>query len=242
MRRLIWILLAAAGLAFAQDQPKMMRKIIEVKYADPQVIANLVNPTGRVNIRTDRALHVMVVEAYPDAVAEIEAMVKRLDVAPANVEMTVYLISGNARDATDDLPKDLASTAKQLHSIFAYKSYKILQSFVLRDRESTTVNQGFGQQPSTSGTIPGSNSTYDFQYRTLTVSGGTPRVVHIDGLRFFVQTPTGKIDKDGRAEHDNSTINTDLDVGEGQKVVVGKSNVHGSDDALILVVTAQVVQ
>jgi hypothetical protein len=239
MRRLIWAMIAAAGFAFAQDQPKMMRKIIEVKYADPQVLANLVNPRGTVNIRTDRALHVMVVEAYPDALAEIEAMVKKLDVAPANVEMTVYLISGNSREGTDDLPKDLASTAKQLHGVFAYKSYRILQSFVLRDRESG--NQGSGQ-PSTSGTIPGSGSTYDFQYRSLTVSGGTPRVVHIDGLRFFVQTPTGKMDKEGHAEHETSAINTNLDVGEGQKVVVGKSNVHGSDDALILVVTAQVVQ
>jgi hypothetical protein len=241
MRRLIWTLIAAAGLAFGQDQPKMVKKIIEVRYADPQVLANLVNPSGRVNIRTDRALHVMVVEAYPDALAEIEAMVKKLDVAPANIEMTVYLISGNARDATDDLPKDLASTAKQLHAVFAYKSYRILQSFVLRDRESGNPNQGYGA-PSTSGTIPGSSSTYDFLYRALTVSGGTPRSVHIDGLRFSVQTPTGTRDKEGRLEHENSTINTDLDIGDGQKVVVGKSNLHGSDDALILVITAQVVQ
>jgi hypothetical protein len=243
MRRVLWTalwtMIGAAGLAFAQDQPKMMRKIIEVKYADPQVLASLVNPGGRVNIRTDRALHVMVVEAYPDAVAEIEAMVKRLDVAPANIELTVYLISGNSREGTDDLPKDLTSTAKQLHAVFAYKSYRILQSFVLRDRESG--NQGAGP-PSTSGTIPGSGSTYDFQYRALTVSGGAPRIVHIDGLRFLVQTPTGTRDKDGRPEHENSTINTDLDAGDGQKVVVGKSNLRGSDDALILVITAQVMQ
>jgi hypothetical protein len=243
MRRVIWILLAAAGLAFAQDQPKRVKKIIEVRYADPQVIANLVNPSGVIMIRSDRAMHAMVVEGYPEQVAEIEAMVKKLDVAPANIEMTVYLISGNLREGTDDLPKDLASTAKQLHTVFAYKSYRILQSFVLRDRENGNPNgQGYGQ-PSTSGTIPGSNATYNFQYRSLTVSGGgPPRSVHIDGLRFSVVTPNGKVDKDGRAEQESSSINTDLDVGDSQKVVVGKSNVHGWDDALILVITAQVIQ
>jgi hypothetical protein len=239
MRRLLWTLIAAAGLAWGQDQSKPLTKIIDVKYADPDRIVRLVSGVGGINIRSDSSLHAIVVSGNAEAVATVEAMVKKLDVAPANIELTVYLISGNVRDATDDLPKDLASTAKQLHGVFAYKSYRILQSFVLRDRE--TANQQYGQ-PSTSGTIPGSSSTYEFQYRTLTVSGGTPRVVQINGIRFFVQTPDGKVDKDGNAGYQNSTINTDLDVGEGQKVVVGKSNVRGSDDALILVITAQVVQ
>jgi hypothetical protein len=239
MRRLIWTVIAAAGLAFAQEQPKTVMKIIDVKYADPERLIRLVGAAGNINMRADGSLHAIVVSGNPDTVATVEAMVRKLDLAPANIELTVYLISGNVRDSTDDLPKDLASTAKQLHGVFAYKSYKILQSFVLRDRESTNQNYG---PPSTSGTLPGSNSTYDFQYRTLTVSGGTPRAVHVEGLRFSVQTPTGTRDKDGRPEHENSTINTDLDIGEGQKVVVGKSNVRGSDDALIMVITAQVVQ
>jgi hypothetical protein len=176
----------------------------------------------------------IVVNWPADAVTEVEVMVKKLDVAPANIELTVYLISGNSRDAADDLPKDLASTAKQLHGLFAYKSYRILQSFVLRDREN-------GHGTSTSGSLS-AGASYNFQYRAVTVSNGTPRVVHIDGVQFSVQTPTGKVDDKGRAVNDFSTINTDLDASEGQKVVVGKSNVHGSDDALILVVTAQVVQ
>jgi hypothetical protein len=40
----------------------------------------------------------------------------------------------------------------------------------------------------------------------------------------------------------NSGIRTDVDVREGQKVVVGKSNISGSVDALILIVTAKVVE
>ncbi|MDQ2898983.1 MAG: hypothetical protein M3Y07_04185, partial [Acidobacteriota bacterium] len=39
----------------------------------------------------------------------------------------------------------------------------------------------------------------------------------------------------------DADMNTDLDVREGQKVVVGKSNINGSNDAMILVVTAKLV-
>ena len=36
-------------------------------------------------------------------------------------------------------------------------------------------------------------------------------------------------------------ITTDIDVREGQKVVVGKANIDNSDNALILILTAKVV-
>jgi hypothetical protein len=237
MRRLIATLLALAGLAFAQDQPKFVQRTVDVKYADAERIARFVNAYPGVNVRSDSSLHAIIISGPPEGVASVEALVKKFDVAPANVELTVYLISGNSHDATDDLPKDLASTAKQLHGVFAYKSYRILQSFILRDREN-----GRGNGTGTSGTLPNSSAAYNFHYQSITVSSGTPRIVHIDNAQFSVSTPTGNRNDKGNAIVDTSTINTDLDVGEGQKVVVGKSNVHGSDDALILVVTAQVVQ
>lgn len=255
MRRLLWTLIAVGGLAFPQDPAKAqeqkladyglrqgsadgrmrpVQKLIEVKYADPDRIARLVQGPG-ISVRSDSSLHAIVVNGPADAVTEVEAMVKKLDVAPANIELTVYLISGNSRDATDDLPKDLASTAKQLRGVFPYKSYRILQSFVLRDREN-------GHGTNTSGSLS-AGASYNFHYRAVTVSSGTPRVVHIDDVNFLAKTPTGSRDAKGNPEYDAATINTDLDIGEGQKVVVGKSNLHGfSEDALILVITAQVVQ
>jgi len=239
MRRLIWTLLAVAGLAFAQEQPKLVTKIIDVKYADADRVARLVRFPGINGVNPDNSLHVIVLSGSPDAVAMAEAVVKKFDVAPANIELTVYLVSGSSHEGADDLPKDLAATAKQLHGVFAYKSYHILQSFIMRDREN-------GHGSSTSGTLPNSNATYSFHYQSMTVSSGPPRVVHIDNAQFSVGTPANNgirtLDDKGHPVMDTSTINTDLDAGEGQKVVVGKSNVHGSDDALILVVTAQVVQ
>src|SRR5262249_1058165 len=127
------------------------------------------------------------------------------------------------------------STAKQLHGLFQYKGYKTLESFVLRARD--------GQGGNTSGVIPGNpEASYDFRYGTAVVSGGAPRVVQINRLELSVRTPTSERDKEGRIRYESSSINTNIDVREGQKVVVGKSTFHGSNDALILVVTAKVVE
>src|SRR5690242_9172106 len=124
MRRTIWMLIAAAGLAFAQE--KQVQKMIEVKYADVDRVASLVNGPG-ISLRADKSLHVLIVRGYDQAVAEVEAMVKKLDTAPPNVEVTVYLVSGAADSKTarptDEVPQELSSTVKQLHGLFPYKSY-----------------------------------------------------------------------------------------------------------------------
>ena len=67
-------------------------------------------------------------------------------------------------------------------------------------------------------------------------------MVHLDDLSLQVSTPTRAVDKDNQTIYRRVGIGTNLDAAEGQKVVVGKSNTRGTDDALILVVTAKVVQ
>jgi hypothetical protein len=234
MRRLLWTMIAVAGLSFAQEDPnKTVRKIIDVKYADPQVIANLVNGPG-IDLKSDRSLHVLIVRGSAATVAEVEAMVRKLDTAPPNIELIVYLVSGSSRDSVDDLPKDLAPTAKQLHGLFAYKSYHVMQSFILRSRDGRDAND--------KGTLPNTNSDYSFQYRSATVSQTTPRVVHIDQMQFQVTTPTGEKNNNGSPALRYANIPSDIDIGEGQKVVVGKSSTNATDEALILVVTAKVVE
>jgi hypothetical protein len=227
-----------AGLSFGQEkpnvpsQPKMVQKVIGVKYADADRLVGLVQGPG-LSIRADNSMHALVVYGTTEAVATVEEMVKRLDNAPANIELTVYLVSGSTQNAAEDLPKDLGPTAKQLHALFPYKGYRLLESFIQRTRD--------GREGSTSGTLSG-NSTYDFRYRSATVSSGTPRSVHINALALTIRTPTTNRDKDGNPVNRAVGINTDIDVGEGQKVVVGKSTIDGTNDALILVVTAKVVE
>ena len=64
--------------------------------------------------------------------------------------------------------------------------------------------------------------------------------MHLDGLRFEIRTPTVH-EPDGKTHYDTpASIVTDLDIREGQKTVVGKSNVNTAGDVLILVIVPKV--
>lgn len=153
----------------------------------------------------------------------------------SNIELTVYLLSGVAQgDTADDVPQDLASTVKQLRSIFNYKSYKLTESFMLRGR--------LGGGAKAAGVLPGSaGMNYQFQYNTVSVSSETPPLFRINGLRILLTRAPRRLG--GETIVDTvASISTDLDIREGQKTVVGKSSVSSTGDALILVIVPKLVQ
>ena len=132
----------------------------------------------------------------------------------------------------DQLPDALASTAKQLHGVFAYKGYNLLESFVLRGRD--------GQGGSADGTIK--NSTYSFRYQRASALDGSPKIVTLQNLSLQIRMPTGMRNDKGQPEYKTSGVSTDIDIRDGQKVVVGKSDMNNGESPLILVVTAKVVE
>jgi hypothetical protein len=155
-----------------------------------------------------------------------------------NVELTVYLLSGSAQ-GTDDVPQDLLSTLKQLHSVFAYKSYKLTESFVLRGRSDQSSPTR--RRASTNGILPGSGLRYVFGYDRLWVSGDPPRTVHLDRLSLDLNgAPVTTADGKQRSEN-VANVESDLDIRDGQKIVVGKSSVNMGGDALILVIVPKVI-
>ncbi len=152
-----------------------------------------------------------------------------------NLELTVYLLSGLAQgEAADDVPQDLVSTVKQLRSIFNYKSYKLSESFMLRGR--------LGVGASAKGVLPGSAGLdYEFRYSQVTVSSDSPPLFRINGLRIRLTKARRPLGVQTNVDT-IASIDTDLDIREGQKTVVGKSSVSSSGDALILVIVPKLVQ
>ena len=184
------LLMTAAG--WAQEPPKNTQAIIEVKYADVNRVTDLLKPIYGGNIKADSSLHVIGVSGPTDLVAAITAAIQKLDVplsSEPDVELTVYLISGVAQgQGTDDVPQELASTVKQLHGLFAYKSYKLSDTLVLRGRSGRPYN---GRDTETEGVLPGTtNLSYRLTYNSLEVSSGDPRTVHINALGFSLRGPT----------------------------------------------------
>lgn len=151
-----------------------------------------------------------------------------------NVELTVYLLSGVQAPGTDDVPQDLNSTVKQLHSLFTYKSYKLADSFILRGRADSVQSAG------TEGILPGSGLHYSFSYNRARVSNEKPYMVHIDMLRISLYTREVLGDK--MTQKTIAGITTSLDLTEDQKTVVGKSSINSNGDALILVLVPKVIE
>jgi hypothetical protein len=151
-----------------------------------------------------------------------------------NVELTVYLVSGVQAPATDDVPQDLVTTVKQLHSLFPYKGYKLAESFILRGR-------GSGEQATNEGVLSGTGLHYRFFYFNLRLSREKPYMLHIDNLSFSISGPPS-YGADGKQRNNTvAAINTNLDLADGQKIVVGKSSIN-STDALFLVIVPKVIE
>ena len=247
MKPTLLALLLMTAAAWAQEAPKSTQAIIDVKYADPNRLVDLLRQMFNANMRADSALHVIGVSGPPDLVAAVTAAIQKLDVplsAEPDVELAVYLISGVAQGtASDDVPQELASTIKQLHGMFAYKSYKLSDTLVLRGRTGRPFQ---GRETESEGVLPGTtNLTYLLAYNSLEVSPGDPRTVHINGLRFNLRGPKSTTTTKDNVTIDHTQtpakISTDLDVKEGQKTVVGKSSINSAGDALILVIVPKIV-
>ena len=238
MKLLCGFALMSLFIAAQDAAPKPVQKLISVKYIDANSVHNLLRnfaPGNDWSIESDNRLHVIALRGRPETVATLEEAIKKLDVAPPDFELTVYLISSSPQ-AGDQLPDALAPTAKQLHGVFAYKGYQLLDSFVLRGSDS--------QRGNASGTIlkDGKSSTYYFRYERAAVSGEAPKIVNLHNLDLQIRFFTGTFDKNGNPVSHDTALNTDVDIRDGQKVVVGKSDVNNGENPLILVVTAKVVE
>jgi hypothetical protein len=219
-------------MAWGQDaSTKIVLRVIPLKYASPSAIYKVVSAFQPNAMQYDDSLHVISVRGNAEMVSAIEEAVKKLDVLPADFELTVYLISSSPQTG-DLLPEALNATAKQLHGVFAYKGYQLIDSFVLRGRD--------GQGGSADGTLK--SSTYSFRYGRATVMEGTPKMVNLQSLNLQIRMPTGARGDKGQPEYKTTGVSTDIDIRDGQKVVVGKSDVNNGESPLILVVTAKVVE
>jgi hypothetical protein len=146
---------------------------------------------------------------------------------PLNLELTVYLVSGLAQaQPKDEVPAELFLTLQQLRGVFAYKSYKLIEAVTLRGRNNA------GSE--VAGELP-DYSHYDFRYARARISSETPHTVRLDSLR--LEITRGHVNRNDVI----ALVSTDLDIKDGQKTVVGKSAVNGTD-AVFLVIVPKVVE
>ncbi len=234
-----WLALCFCGAIGAQER---VQRVITIKNGNLGGILRTMRellPGSEMLVSSDNE-HLILV-GKKETVAGFEEIVKQLDVPPAarnNVETTAYMVIASLQPTNAGVPAELDPVIAQLKSIFPYKGFRLLDSFVLRSRN--------GERGETSGFVATPNDRGKIQYtcqftRVRIDNADSGKVVRYDHLSLHVNSPNGTNAK-GEPSYAVAGLQTDVDVPEGKKVVVGKTGaVEGSDTALILVISAKVV-
>ncbi len=198
----------------------------DVRYSLSQLFTGITESNGR-----------LIVRGQPAVVDMLEEAIKKLDVAPPesqpapNVELTVQLVYASAKeDGGGPIPTELEPTLRQLRSAFAYKSYRLMDTQILRTRS--------GGRADLSGIIPGGATQFNFSVQPSVAAGAVPRSIRLANLGMIVNQPGTTANPSSHA-----SINANsLDAKDGQKLVVGKANLVNTDDAIFLVITPKVIE
>ena len=240
------VVMSALSLLAQGPEGRQVSKLVTVKYADPNGLYNLIKMFG-VDVQVNGPMKVLAIHGFPDSVAAAETAIRQLDIAPRNIELTVYFVVGSdqANLAGNAVPQDLRDVIAQLKSTFAFKEYRMMDVLTLRTRS--------GSEAQTSGILNNASaprlSVFSIRSATVSEDGGTVRIDRMHaGLRIpminraAAAAATGVADGNfGKVEYRDTGIDQDVDVKEGQKVVVGRSSLEGPEKALFLILTARVI-
>ncbi len=254
------LLLATTTIGLSQEQKResvthreFKGKIFELKHRDPTELSNTLRPllsgfTGA-EMTVNSELRTITVRDFLENIATIEAAIKRLDTprqpnAEPSVELSLHVLLANTQEAQRQLPgetpSDLQEVIKQLQNTFAFKNYHLVTTITQRAISKRfngspailsrgnamwdeVVKEGDGPARRTSG----DKADFLYQIKEITITQGPtgPATVRLETFSLAFG---------------NSQLQTNLEVKDGEKLVVGTST-YGNK-ALILVLTVKVLK
>jgi len=247
----IWMVLLLAAAAMAQQETKaekppkeVVQKLFILKYADPGQIRQLLQVFDA-TVSQSGELHALTVKASPEAMRAIEEAIQKLDVPsamPKDVEMTVFLLvaSDSGAAAGSAIPKDIDSVVTQLKNTFPFKNYGLLDVITFRTRTGESV-----RATSSGGSLPMGNkpvsviTQLSINSIALQGDGSTLRVERLNA-QIRVPSITESSGGDVKYQYIDLQMQSDLDIKDGQKVVVGRLSLT-HDQALFLVMMGKVI-
>ncbi len=225
-------------------------QIFEIKNRDPQELVQILYPLGSgfkgAMMQPNIESRIITVRDFPENIATIEEAIKRLDVPlapkpprPAFSDIEVYayvLIASNDESAGAASPPVLTDLIKQFQATLNYKSYQLLTSIVQRTRY---VNGSIGANGAAE--LPDKSLTGEYQLQIGNINPETRQSdsphISLGSLRFSMR---GYNDVDRRKHLGDASINTNLSVRDGEKLVVGTSSLR--DKTIILVLTTKALK
>lgn len=229
-------------------------KIFEIKYRRPQEIYSALVPLGSgfkgATVTPDNETQTISVRDFPENIAAIEEAIKRLDTpqsarVESSVELSIHVLLTHM-DAPSNLvpapaaPPDLNDVIKQMQNTFAFKDYQLVATIVQRAKTHSRFQGGnaiFGKgnalwvenyKRADGGLEPRQgNAKYEYRITGIEVSSNSSGGAKIQLDNFFFQ-------------FGDAVVQTDLEVRDGEKLVVGTAS--WGNKAMILVLTAKVIK
>jgi len=167
-----------------------------------------------------------------------------------NLDTQLYLIVGTNRDVEESkLPSSLDPVIKQLRASLPFKNYRLAATLINRVKNQGRLNLRWLGGPfaaAASSAVTPSFSEFNIRAVNLVSTPEGQQVVQMNGFTFSARIPiqTGTaVAANGPAaaviNYENTGLNTDISMREGEAVVVGTLNIGPSGDAIILVVSAK---
>ena len=222
-------------------------KIFEVKYRPADRLATVLGrllSSGAASISANSEFKTITVRDFPENLATIEEVLKRLDTPAAprpNIELHMHvLIASNNRSkpggTTAPVPAELRDVLKQLSETLTYQNYELATSAVQRlttEMARAVEVKGKAELSGETPTTPSSTMMYEHDIQSVSLvqnATGGP-TVEIGYFRF-----TAIIDKD----LPGVGIGTALNLRDGEKVVVGTADIRNR--ALVIVLIAKLIK
>jgi hypothetical protein len=168
-----------------------------------------------------------------------------------NLDTQLYLLIGTNQEVDDSrMPGTLEPVIKQLRSSLPFKNYRLAATLINRVKNDGRLSLQWAGGPLqvAGATSPQTPTFSEFKVNSvkLVTDSNGREVVRMEGFRFGaripIQTGTAMASNGPMApiiNYENTGLNTDISMREGEPVVVGTLNVGPSGDAIILVMTAR---
>jgi hypothetical protein len=225
----------------------MKTKIFEVKHRDPEslrrALSGLRSGEKGSEIDHNREFNTITVRDLPENIAVIEKALARLDQPvspPVNLEVRLHLIAASRKSAEKTaLPAGLEPVVAQLQSALQYSGYRYITTFMNRVEDGGDIESNGYTDPLFPPTTTDFNKA-SYRYKLNNVKLGSEasgsEVIQMRRFDFnidFLAAPGRPI---------GAKISTDLNLREGEMVIVGTANIGSSDEAIIVVISVKKVK
>jgi type II secretory pathway component GspD/PulD (secretin) len=227
--------------------------IFEIKHRRPQEIIKAISPLGSgfkgATVSYNDETQTISVRDFPENIAAIEEAIKRLDTpqsarVESSVELSIQVLLTRT-DAPSDLvptppPPTLNDVIKQMQNTFAFKDYQLVATIVQRAKTHSRFQGGYAvygkgdalwleKYKRENGFLDSIQGKANYEYRVtgIEVSSNSSGDVKIQLDNFFFQ-------------FGNAVVQTDLEVRDSEKLVVGTAS--WGNKAMILVLTAKIIK